>query len=263
MSHSFKIKARLIRIGFLVNQMYKEAITVKIISNFLFIIMQYYIWKSIYTTNSNINIFSFKEMFSYVIIAQILSNIYPMQVSSKIGSLVKSGDISFTLLNPMSFIKQLFFENIGSSIFKLAILNLPMYILYMIFIGFNLTFVNIVKFLIIFVFSYGFYFIFELVFGILSFYTTSQWGLQSFKYAIITLLSGRIIPVDFYPKILAKIFKFLPFKYMYNAPISIILGKDNQFIQMISMQIINLFLMFIIYKVFYKKTLKRLTIQGG
>ena len=127
------IRKRLIKIGFIVNQIYSEAIIIRIISNFLFIVIQYYIWKSIYE-NNNLNILSFKLMFSYVVIAQMISNVYPSQVSGRIGYMVKSGDIVFTLLNPYSFIGQLFFENIGSSIFKLLILNIPLYIFYIIYL---------------------------------------------------------------------------------------------------------------------------------
>ncbi|POZ89281.1 MULTISPECIES: ABC-2 family transporter protein [Petrotoga] len=262
MFRNFKIRKRLIKIGFVVNQIYSEAVIVKIISNFLFIIMQYYIWKSIYETN-NLVIFSFKEMFAYVVIAQIMSNVYPMQVSGRIGSMVKSGDIALTLLYPYSFTEQLLFENVGASIFKLLVLNIPLYVLYVLFIGNNLTAINIVKFIIMFLFSYLFYFVFELIFGILSFYTTSQWGLQNLKYAIIILLSGRVIPLEFYPTILSKILEKLPFQYMYNIPILTILDKNFEFQRTILMQCINLIIIFLIYRVCFDRVIKRLTIQGG
>lgn len=262
MFRKFKIRRRLIKMGFLINQIYREAIIVRIISNFLFIIMQYYIWKSIYSTN-NFSVFSFKEIFTYVVIAQIMSNIYPMQVSGRIGSMVRTGDIALALLNPFSLIEQLLFENVGASIFKLLVLNVPLYVLYVLFIGVNLTPINIIKFIIMFIFSYIFYFVFELIFGIMSFYTTSQWGLQNLKYAIITLLSGRVIPMEFYPKVLSKVLESLPFKYMYNVPILTILGRNFEFQKSILMQCINLIIIFLVYRVYYYKVIRRLTIQGG
>ncbi|MGL5439474.1 MAG: ABC transporter permease [Filifactoraceae bacterium] len=259
---NFKIRKRLIKIGFLVNQIYKESIIFKGLSSFIFIIMQYYVWKSIYSTNS-IDILSFKSMFTYIILAQIIANIYPMNVSSQIGSSIRTGNISLTLLNPYSYIEQLFFESVGSSFFKLIILNIPIYILYIVLIGINISMVQFLQFIGIFSLSYVLYFMFELIFGVLSFYTTSQWGLQSLKYATIMLLSGRAIPIDFYPSVLRKIFDFLPFKYMYNTPILIFIGKEINFFNTIIIQIVYLAIFFIIYKATFNKAIRRLTIQGG
>lgn len=258
----YKIGKRLIKIGFLTNQIYKEAILVNVLTNFLFIIMQYYMWKAVYETNS-MDMYSFKEMFSYIILAQLIGNIYPVNVSRRIGQLVRTGDISLTLLNPFSFIEQLFFENVGTSLFKLLITNIPLYAMYLIFIGVNVSVLNVLKFILILMFSYFFYFVFELLFGILSFYTKSSWGLNSFKYVIIVLFSGRLMPLNFYPRSILKILNLLPFKYMYNVPISILLGKFSNFWGMLFLLGINLIIIFLIYKISFAKTIKRLTIQGG
>lgn len=83
------------------------------------------------------------------------------------------------------------------------------------------------------------------------------------KYAIITLLAGRIIPINFYPKFLAKIMDFFPFKYLYNDVIMTILGKNYNFSRSVVLLSVNIIIFFIIYRFFLNKVVKKLTIQGG
>ncbi|MDD7383670.1 MAG: ABC-2 family transporter protein [Peptoniphilaceae bacterium] len=262
MKSKFNIRKRLIKIGFLVNQIYKEAIVIRIISDFLFIIMQYYIWRAIYKTNT-INSFTFTEMISYIIISKIIVNILPGNVSSDIGYKIKTGDILFSLLTPYSFTEIQLFENIGKSLFKLLVINIPLYLAYFLIIGINIQIIYLLEFILLISLTYIFYFFFELLFGVIYFYTNSQWGIQNLKYAVLLIFSGKIIPIKFYPSILYKISNFLPFKYFINVPILTLLGKNNNFIDSIIILSINILIIFMIFNITYKMAIKRLTIQGG
>lgn len=258
----FNIRKRLIKIGFLVNQIYKEAILIRLISNFLFIIMQYYIWRAIYETNT-LDSFSFSEMISYIIISKIIVNILPGNISSDIGYKIKSGDILFTLLTPYSFIEIQLFENIGKSLFKLLIINTPLYLAYFFIIGINAQVIYLLEFILLISLTYVFYFFFELLFGVISFYTNSQWGIQNLKYAVVLVFSGKLIPIKLYPNILYEISNFMPFKYFINIPTLTILGKNTNFIHSIIIILVNTLIIFIIFNITYKKAIKRLSIQGG
>lgn len=256
-----RIRKRLIKIGFLTNQVYKEANIVKIISDLLFITIQYFIWKAIYAGN-NIGLLGFEQMFTYIIISTIIENIYPTQVSQEIGISVKKGDIIFTLLRPFSFIEQLFYQSLGKSLFRLVILNIPFYLLG-IFVGIDITLPNLVQFIIITGLTYIYYFIFEIFFGILSFYTISTWGIQNLKYALLLLLSGRVIPIQVYPDFLYKISNLLPFKYFYNIPIITLLGEGTYFFKSVILLVVNIIILYTIYRFLFNKLLRKLTVQGG
>ena len=214
---NLKITLQLIKIEFLSRIMYKSAIAMSIITDLLLVVMQYSLRKAIYSYNE-LAILDFPKMFSYVILVQILVNSYPSNVSGRIANLVKSGDISLKLLNPFPFVGQVFIESIGNTIFKLCMLNIPSYIIYFVY-GVKLSLINFLYFILLYALSYVFYFFFEVIFGLFSFYTGSIWGLKNFKYVILLLLSGKAIPLNFYPRVLRKILDFLPFKYMFYSPV--------------------------------------------
>lgn len=252
-----------IKIGFLKFQVYKEAVIIQFFSNVIFIIAQYFLWSSIYGTN-NINNYQFAQLYFYIILGQLLSNIYPTNISEQMGRLIGSGDIGMSLLKPISIIKQLFFENIGISIFKFFILSLPIGILTLILSSIKIESVMFLKFTILFFFAYIFYFLFEMIIGTLSFYTTSQWGIQSLKYAIITLFSGRFLPLSLYPNWAKQILDILPFKLMYNTPIETLLIGNVQEIQFIILTNMGKVLVtYFIFQLLYNNAIKKLVIQGG
>lgn len=183
---NLKITLQLIKIEFLSRIMYKSAIAMSIITDLLLVVMQYSLWKAIYSYNE-LAILDFSKMFSYVVLVQILANSYPSDVSGRIANLVKSGDISLKLLNPFPFVGQVFIESIGNTIFKLCMLNIPLYIIYFVY-GVKLSLINFLYFILLYALSYVFYFFFEVIFGLFSFYTGSIWGLKNFKYVILLLL---------------------------------------------------------------------------
>jgi len=64
-----------------------------------------------------------------------------------------------------------------------------------------------------------------LIVGIGAFYTTSTWGLQCFKQALMAFFSGALIPIELMPTGLEVASNLMPFKSMIYFPISIFLGN--------------------------------------
>ncbi|SES67308.1 ABC transporter permease [Anaerobranca gottschalkii] len=262
-SHEIKLNNMLIKIGYIKLHIYKLASIYSIISSLLFIVIQYYLWSNIFL-NNKISLYDFNEMFTYLIFSQIISKVYPHNISSIVGKAVSDGDIGLLLLKPISIIRIYFFESIGNSLYRLSIIAIPVFIITSIFFPIRLLLPNILAFSAIFILSYIFVFIFELTIGILSFHTSSLWGIQSFKYAIITVLSGRFLPVTLYPEWAVRIINHLPFRIMYTIPIEQLLGKFSyNLAQILVYQLISIIFLFLIYNLLYKISIKKLMIQGG
>ena len=250
---NLKITLQLIKIEFLSRIMYKSAIAMSIITDLLLVVIQYSLWKAIYSYNK-LAILDFSKMFSYVVLVQILANSYPSDVSGRIANLVKSGDISLKLLNPFPFAGQVFIESIGNTIFKLCMLNIPLYIIYFVY-GVKLSLINFLYFILLYALSYVFYFFFEVIFGLFSF--------KNFKYVILLLLSGKAIPLNFYPRVLRKILDFLPFKYMFYSPVMSLVENTQGGIEAVLIQAISIVLIFLLFNVMYRNVIRVLCIQGG
>jgi ABC-2 type transport system permease protein len=204
-------------------------------------------------------------MFYYLCASQIIYILFP-NVSSNLSQLVKKGDIISWLLKPISIFRQFFFEELGKSFYKFIFISLPTLIIVILVIQTFPKFIllNIIKFILVFTLSYLFVFIFEVFIGTFSFYTFSNWGVQSFKYDVITLLSGRFLPISLYPDWIRTIIEYMPFKIMYYYPLIVLNNKiEQKFINIIAYQIVWNIILAIITYIFYKIAIKKIMIQGG
>ncbi len=62
-------------------------------------------------------------------------------------------------------------------------------------------------------------FLFALIVGFLAFFIEEVWGFQNLKEVSLVLLSGIILPYEFFPDLLQKTLVFTPFPYLVNWPL--------------------------------------------
>ena len=97
-------------------------------------------------------------------------------------------------------------------------------------------------------------------------YTESIWGINIMKQVIVLLLSGATIPLAFFPEPLKTIMYYLPFQSIYNAPLSLLLDgspEPQKVLTTLGTQLVWCVVMLVISKVFWKISLKQITVNGG
>ena len=100
--------------------------------------------------------------------------------------------------------------------------------------------------------------------GLISFYSISSWGISSLKYAIITLLSGKFLPLSLYPGFIKTIINILPFKIMYFLPLNYIVKSNSVvFLENVVFQLFWILIIYLKNMVLFNRMVKRLIIQGG
>ena len=102
--------------------------------------------------------------------------------------------------------------------------------------------------------------------GIMAFYSESVWGLSITKEIIVTVFSGALIPLQFFPDGIQKILLWLPFQAIYHTPI-MMMTKANQgldvFLPMLLTQLMWAAALFTLTRLFYSQAIKVLRIAGG
>ena len=99
-------------------------------------------------------------------------------------------------------------------------------------------------------------------------YTESTWGINMVKECIVLLLSGASIPLAFFPEGLRKVVQYLPFRCIYDTPLSVLLQKPGftlgtglgfslllQFVWCVALGVAG--------AVFWSISLKKITVNGG
>lgn len=252
------IYSELTKIGLKKILVYKGIIVINILKNLIYVFLQYSLWVAI-KNNSSLDI-NIGNVIVYFLISRGISSIN-YNVSSLMSQDVKNGKIITILTKPLPIHEYYFFDILGNTIAKILTILLINTVLALFFID-NITIIFLIQFLILVMFSYVLNFVIELIFGTLSFFTQSIWGIESLKSVFILIFSGSFFPLYYYPKWFLKINDFLPFAYIYGKVSNFVLFR-NDFMKIAIFQIVFIVILFYVYKLLLKVCLNKLSVNGG
>lgn len=133
---------------------YKMHLILTFISNIIYIVLIYFLWKEIFVvTNGTIAGMNFEKTFLYIASASCISTLYITWVDAHIADSILNGNIVMKLLRPMDYMLYMIFEKLGTVMSNCVIIFLPtMIFLGIIFkgeiiFGFNIIFFVISLFL--------------------------------------------------------------------------------------------------------------------
>lgn len=108
-------------------------------------------------------------------------------------------------------------------------------------------------------------FFFNICFGFSAFVFKNLWGSNLLKTSIVAFMSGSLIPLAFFPKVVSDILSFLPFSSLIYTPVMIIVGKydASQILQALLLQFFWLLVMVGLSQLIWKRVQSFITIQGG
>ncbi|MFQ9977268.1 ABC transporter permease [Clostridium cadaveris] len=245
---------------------YKAASLLNFLTQVILILAQYFLWNAIYSNTTSVNNFTFEDMITYLVLSFSMGRLYPFSVSGKFGRMVKNGDIIHNLLKPVKIEYQLFTDSLGELFYKMIFIALPIILTGYLFLDIHIM-VDMSTFIMALIFwisSYVFIFTLELSIGVFSYYTNSLWGINNFKSSIISILSGKILPINFYPKLFQSIIYYLPFSTIYFVPINILLNKPiNDAFTLLLILWGSIAILYCFYKVMSKIMIRKIMIQGG
>jgi ABC-2 type transport system permease protein len=180
---------------------------------------------------------------------------------------IREGMIAVYLTKPMDFQLYALAANFGSLLMGLSAVTIPTALIlafvFKIRVAFGVgLFLFPISLLLAFLISFSIdYFV-----GIMGFYSESVWGLSITKEIIVTVFSGALIPLQFFPEAIREILFWLPFQAIYHTPIMMItkpnLGLDV-FLPMMLVQLAWAILLFLFARLFYNQAIKVLRIAGG
>jgi ABC-2 type transport system permease protein len=221
------------------------------------IIILLLVWASAYTnTQNSINGYSLEKIIGYYFLASLIDGITSTHFESWRVTEIREGKIDFYLTRPLSYLKELFFRDVGGKSYYLTI-ALPFFILFFYglskLVNINLPsagILQLINFAFFLLLGYITQFLFGAIIVTLGFYFEHAEGLEHFKWLSTALFTGWMIPIPLMPSWLSKIVLALPLKYLFAMPIGIIqqtmsphLGDYIYFISFISLLYIILLLL--------------------
>ncbi|OUP66636.1 hypothetical protein B5F13_02680 [Drancourtella sp. An177] len=257
----------LMRMAFMTKFAYIKAFWFNIFGTAVSILIYYFLWKYVFRTREELNGFTAAQMTTYVIISRVLSSQFSGGIDREFSEWVYKGNIVVELLRPVPLLYNLFGKRIGEFLFFLLFKGIPISILATLILGGTgpagagqlLLFGMSVLVSIVILFWI------EVTVGLIGFFTLNVWGLTFTKSALLSILSGGVVPLFLFPDAVAQVLNYMPFAGMVSVPASIYLGKYdwNQAVQFIGLQIIWAVLLGLGVLAFYRFAIKKVVVQGG
>lgn len=259
----------LTKAGIMESLQFRLGTFVMALGNLLYLIVVYYLWKAIYASagSDTVNGMTFSDTLIYLVLATALFNFMEMYTVWEMGRSIQSGKIVLELLKPMKYRSYLFWTYSGQFVTNFFFTFLPTFIVVAlvthgaVHMGLNLLF-----FVISVIIAISLNYSINFLVGTICVYTESIWGINIMKQVIVLLLSGATIPLAFFPEPFRTMTYYLPFQSIYNAPLSILLNahpEPKELAVTLGTQLAWCIGMLVLSKLFWKVSLRQITVNGG
>ena len=266
---NLKRRLSLTRAGIIESLQFRLSMLIIFVGNLLYLIVIYFLWKAIYTSSGQevVNGMTFSDTLIYLVLASAIFNFIEMYTVWEMGRAIQSGNMVLNLLKPMEYRKYLFWSFSGTFVTQFFFTFLPTFIIVAIVTNGSIQFgFNLLYFVISIVMAIVINYNIDFFVGTICLYTESIWGINIMKQVLVLLLSGATVPIAFFPETFKKIVYCLPFQSIYNAPLSLLLGKDmpvSEAMTTLGIQLLWCVVMMILSRLFWKSSLKQITVNGG
>ena len=209
---------------------YRHTIWAGAFGDLVFTFARIAIWISVFGAAGSAAVFdgvTLPDMITYALLAGPLLYWDYSRLLNDVGTAVRSGDVAVYLLKPLHYPGYLLASHFGNFIFELAAITLPVALVIGLVFGLlpPASLFHGLAFLAYWPLSFMILFALATLLGLAAFWLMTAQSLDWFFNAIMTLLSGGMVPLWFFPAWLAAVAGHLPFAWVSYYPAAVYLGK--------------------------------------
>ena len=271
MGEALRKRLALTKAGLVESLGFRLGTIVTILGNLIYLLLIYFLWKSIYASagTDSVNGMTFEDTLIYLVLASSLFYFMEMYVVWDMSRSIQSGKIVLDLLKPMQYRSYTFWSYSGALVYNFFLTFLPTFVIVLIVTKGAITMgTNMLFFVVSVVLALIINFNVDMFVATICLYTESTWGINIMKESIVLLLSGATIPLAFFPDAIRTVVEYLPFRAVYDVPLSIMLMKGDAVtvkgtLMLLGLQLFWAIVMTIVSKLFWDFSVKRITVNGG
>lgn len=206
---------------------YRNQVWAGAFGDLVFIFARIAIWVSVYAGATSHDGVTLPEMITYALLAGPVLYWDYSRLLSDVDVVVRSGDIAVYLLKPLHFPSYLLANHFGNFTFDFLAMTLPVIIVVGLTMGLlpPADLFHALAFVCYWALSFLMLFALATLLGLAAFWLMTAQSLDWFFNSIMTLLSGGLVPLWFFPDWLALIAGHLPFAWVSYYPAAVYLGK--------------------------------------
>lgn len=217
----------MIRIRFLTMLAYRLNYVSGILTYIIYTGGYYFLWAAVYGDRVSLGGMTATQMTTYLAVSWMTRSFYFNYLDREIADEIKTGLVAIQFIRPYNYLLGKLTGAFGEGIFRLLFWMLPGMALATLLFPVQLPAMGptyavwalsgLMAFLVNALFNMGF--------GLLTFFLHSAQGLRWAKGLAIDLLSGLFLPIHFYPDWMQQIIQYLPFQSIAYLPNMIFTGN--------------------------------------
>ena len=259
------------KLRFITSLQYRAAawagLATQIFFGFVFIM----VYMAFYENGGNNLPMELSDLITYVWLNQaLLALVNLMYKDRELFNLIKTGNIAYELARPKNLYFLWYFKTIAERLAMVILRGIPFFIFLLILPDpYGITAPETLKHLLLFLLTMtsGTLVMTSLVvlYPIITMHTLNEKGIVGIIVATADILSGEMVPIPFFPKILQKISNILPFQYISDLPFRIYVGNISLIdgLKGLGIQVIWIIILTILGYYLMKKSFKKIVVQGG
>ena len=239
-----------------------------------------FLWLAVYRSSEGgidavIHGFTYREMISYVVLTTVFGFVtFNNDTLWNINTDIKKGTIGNYLIKPISYRGKFAATSLGSLLMMTLMFGVPLYTAALAVLGslgflpdltFPAFFAHLALFLLSGLCASLLNDTIAYIFGVLCFYTSSGWGLNSLKETLVAFLSGTLLPLAFFPAGLREAVSIMPFAGMSQNPILILMMKYDlaESLRCLALTGAWIVALELFAKLLFSHAIRKVTVQGG
>ena len=251
----------------LVGMVYRVGFLFTALGNIVYMVVAYFLWRSIYNGTAVIHGLTFDQALLYVALGSTVFILLKTFADWGMAQEIRDGTVSVFLTKPIDYQLYTFFTNLGFPLTSLITVITPTIVLLVFFFRIHFDFgVGLLFFPVSLMLAFIISFHLDYLVGLTGFYTESIWGISMTKEIIVSVLSGMLLPLQFFPVAIQHILAWLPFQAMYFTPLMMVTQPSQTagvFLVMIAVQCAWAAASFLICRLAYSRAIQVLRVAGG
>jgi ABC-2 type transport system permease protein len=239
-----------------------------ILNGFLYVFIFTSVWRALFSQSDQAmhSGFTLNGIITYAVMAMVV-RISFSQDDTVIYKKVQDGSVAIDLIRPVSFFFMNLAESAGYSLFHFFARSVPILVISLFLFEVELPFepLRLLAFLLSALLGYLILFLVNFSVGLLAFWFIEIFPFMLFKYGLLTLFGGGIVPIDFFPDVLMVVINLLPFQQILYVPTVILTGHApmGDLPALLATQLAWVVLMTTVAKTMWGAGRNKLVVQGG
>jgi len=206
---------------------YRASFFIGLVSAVFPIMMQYYMWTTLYGHSESNEYFgySYKEMLLYILLSSIVALLVSTGFEWEISHDIKDGGLNMFVIKPIGYMNYRLFCFGGAKSMQLAFIFIVIAAILTIYANvYHLTFeaARIALFIFSVLLSLLLNFLVFFCLSMTAFWMAEVWGVYAGFGVLSNLLGGGLFPIEVFGPLVNNALNYLPFKYIIYFPITVL-----------------------------------------